>query len=175
MNRGTGAHPVLMASHPFHPGSQGAACAASSAERGMLLWKCWSWGHSLLRSPSSQGLLPSPRCSTPPLLPPWAATTTTTYLVPLSYSTFSEHFQKPRTAQTSASLHLRGPPHLLIGAASITARGHIAPMGVVGGVLAHRMVGVSGWKDVQLPTVLSAALAHSLGETGCYGRPWSFF
>lgn len=54
--------------------------------------------------------------------------------------------------------------NLLIGAASITARGHIAPMGVVGGVLAHRMVGVSGWKDVQLPTVLSAALAHSQGN-----------
>lgn len=45
-----------------------------------------------------------------------------------------------------------------------TTRGHIAPMGVVGGVLAHRMVGVSCWKDVQLPTVLSAAPTHSQGH-----------
>lgn len=56
---------------------------------------------------------------------------------------------------------LQKPPHR---GCVYYRQGHIAPMGVVGGVLAHRMVGVSGWKDVQLPTVLSAALAHSQGN-----------
>lgn len=48
--------------------------------------------------------------------------------------------------------------------ATFGTRGHIASMGVVGGVLAHRMVGISGWEDVQLPTALSAALTHSQGD-----------
>lgn len=42
-------------------------------------------------------------------------------------------------------------------------------MGMVGGVLAHRMVSISGWKDVQLPTVLSATLTHSLGTQEVMG------
>lgn len=37
-------------------------------------------------------------------------------------------------------------------------------MSVVGRVFTHRMVGVLGWKDVQLPIALSAALAHCLGR-----------
>lgn len=37
-------------------------------------------------------------------------------------------------------------------------------MGVVGGIFTHRMVGVLGWKDVQLPVALAAALAHCLGR-----------
>lgn len=37
-------------------------------------------------------------------------------------------------------------------------------MGVVGGIFTHRMVGVLGWKDVQLPIALSAALAHCQGN-----------
>jgi hypothetical protein len=37
-------------------------------------------------------------------------------------------------------------------------------MGVVGRVFTHRMIGVPGGKDVQLPVVLSAALTHSLGR-----------
>lgn len=37
-------------------------------------------------------------------------------------------------------------------------------MSVVGGIFTHRMVGVLGWKDVQLPIVLLAALTHCLGK-----------
>lgn len=35
-------------------------------------------------------------------------------------------------------------------------------MSVVGGIFTHRMVGVLGGKDVQMPIVLSAALTHCL-------------
>lgn len=66
-----------------------------------------------------------------------------------------------RVRETAATVSCR---NLLIRAPFSTTRGHIAPVGVVGGVLAHRMVGVSGWKDVQMPTVLSAALTHSQGH-----------
>lgn len=37
-------------------------------------------------------------------------------------------------------------------------------MSVVGRVFTHGMVDVLGWKEVQLPIALSAALAHCLGR-----------
>lgn len=42
-------------------------------------------------------------------------------------------------------------------------------MGMVGGVLAHRVIGIAGRKEVQLPTVLPAALTHGLGKQGVRG------
>lgn len=66
-----------------------------------------------------------------------------------------------RVREAAATIACR---NLLIRATFGTARGHIAPVGMVGGVLAHRMVSISGWKDVQLPTVLSATLTHSQGN-----------
>lgn len=42
-------------------------------------------------------------------------------------------------------------------------------MGVVGGVLAHRMVGIQGRKDVQPLTSLSSALTHNLGRQEVVG------
>lgn len=65
--------------------------------------------------------------------------------------------------------------HLLIRAPFGTARGHVAPVGVIGGVLAHLMVGITGGEDVQLPTVLPAALTHRLGGDGRLGGPRSSF
>lgn len=47
-------------------------------------------------------------------------------------------------------------------------------MGVVGGVLAHRVIGVAGWEDVQLPTVLSAALTHRLRKQEVTGGAVGF-
>lgn len=42
-------------------------------------------------------------------------------------------------------------------------------MGVVGGVLAHRMVGIQGWKDVQLLTFLLSTLTDNLGRQEVVG------
>lgn len=101
----------------------------------------------------------------------------------MSLLTFSKVFgfsklplQAPFPAKASSPSTV-GPAraHLLVRAPFGIARGHIAPMGVVGGVLAHRMVGITGWEDVQLPTVLPAALTHRLGETAGQGGPRSSF
>lgn len=51
--------------------------------------------------------------------------------------------------------------HLFIRASPGTARGYIAPMGVVGGVLAHWVVGILGWEELQLPTGLPATETHN--------------
>lgn len=37
-------------------------------------------------------------------------------------------------------------------------------MSVVGRIFTHRMIGVLGWEDVQLPIGLSAALTYCLGK-----------
>lgn len=54
--------------------------------------------------------------------------------------------------------------NLFIGATFGSGRGHIASVSVVGRIFTHRMVGVPGWKEVQLPIALSAALAQCQGN-----------